>query len=1631
MNSFFLNSLNEKFRNQLTLVTNTSRPDLDQFIEKFFEANERYSQTSEIPKSVQKPKMDQESFSPKKTTALAMDINTHPNKSNPFECCPLCPSGSNLHPVHKCTKFPNPDSKLSRLEKLNACTKCTNADHYSKTCRFRFKKQCIFCKGWHFSFLCPKPIPEKTNSHVKINSKKIEDKSDAASKVGLVVTNCNWANYKAESILGTFTCTAGDVTLHGLRDSGSQNNFIVENKLKLFDHEIIDDDVTLMVDGINESKKYSSKLVKINICLGNETKSVEAFTFPSINMSLKLPGLTKIVDAFKSHGYLMADATLCNENDSIENIDLILGADAAFCFKDKTIHFGKQSVFSITQLGVMLIGNIERLLSDLVYLPCCENNSDDGPISIETNVNILQSILPMTCNLGTSSSERTFIPDQMIKSESYELTSRLEKLEDEFLENKCDTYLNKEIIQNDDDVDLNNELVQYLLNNTERTEDGRLVMPLLWNDKVKHLLAHNFKLAKSVLLSNIKKYSKDETKLCLMSENISELESSGIIERIHDIEGFISENPTCSFLPHMPIFKLSKETTKCRFVFLSNLCQKSDTNSVTISHNMAMHSGPCLNQKLTGALMLLRFDRKLLVFDLCKAFCQIQLPESDQNKLLFLWVKNVESDLSIIAYRNVRLSFGLRPSPTILMVALFKILMLDSNQDEERLKMLKRLIYHLIFMDNGAVSMNSSEDLHWAYNQLGAIFNPYGFELQQFTTNDLSLKEKIDNNSNEVSELFGLQWDTAKDWLSTKPKKLNAEAQTKRQILSCIAENFDPYNLECPLMNRARLFMHSLQCRPNLGWDVKLSNDELREWLNICKQLNSAPSLSIPRYVGDRNGEYRLIAFTDASSSIYGTVIYIQCIKTLEVNFLSAKNRIVNKLMEPKTIPALEFAGITLGVETLIDVKNELCGRLSVNPIIIKELHLYTDSLISLNWISQFVNLDKMNKKTVFIQNRLQKLDRLCKNNPITFSFVDGINNPADCCTRPMSYSQLQKTNYLTGPDFLTNPDALLCRADILTITVPDKKKTKIGSAEVTVLKSKINPIVSKEPLLDHSKLSSFPKIINVYKYVFTFVNKIKERVKKKRQSSLNSMCRPILNVTELACNQLLREVQQSCYPEVLEYFNKTKPLHKDMPNLVMQLNLFMDKHDLIRIGGKLNWKSYNNVQFPILLPKNNHVTNLIVLNTHDMLRHAGIFSVLSNLRSKFWIPCCFSTVKKILRQCMHCRRYNNRTLKLSQSPYKEVRLNPSQIPFNHVFIDHAGPFYVQMNNVKTKVYILVITCLFTRAINLKVSIDLTTDEFLRALQLHSFEFGLPSLIVSDMGSSFVAGADIISSFLDDKSVKSHFENNNIQCLKFETYYKGCNKLGSLVESCVKLTKRLLSGSVKNNVLNFRDFEFYVLEAKHLVNRRPIAFKESLRNNGVDCPDPITPEILIYGHELCSVNIIPNLQITDISGLDPDFEPVQRVHDCFKKLRKIRASLIKTYNEEFMLKLLDQSLDDKSRYKKVSHQGLEVGDIVLIKEQNTKPSSYPMARVEKVQLNESGESTGAIVIKGCNREKVKRHASCLIPILQMKECPNISPLIAGEQSAARTAVHEEPPRVKPPRRKAAMVSKQRTKSMLQ
>ena len=1598
---FFWHALNDKFQNQLIMITNKNKPSLEEINANIFAATERYLKLKNTNFSTG-------SRAPGTNTSnLAVGVKTE-------AICSLCKfdKRDSKHHIRNCKVYETAYKRVNKLKSVGGCIKCAFVSHETKNCKYKFPSKCLNCKFDHMTYLC-----------LKSGERSGKSSKATVNTLSTVTAHSGFGTDDA-IILPTFTSSvkrADYVTdLRCLKDSGCQRNFIRESIARALKLKVLDSNVRINVTGFNEQKLLNTKLVEINIKVGPRKHKIEALCIPNIPISMTLENLNTVADAFVKKGYTLADKSIKN-SDTIADIDLIIGADADQMLEMQYVNFGTlpKSCYINSTAGVMLTGSIPRLMNNLCNLPIhsikCKNEQEQGIASSKA----LTAASEKPGAASSSAVEEGREGSSSFGQESLCANAGKFSLEDATVEELQNTYkefqnydANESCNLNDTNVDLTN----FVLQATVRDETGRLTMPLLWDKRVSHLLSTNYNMAKSILYANLKKLKTSSEKLLMYDAVLKEQIANDIIEEVN-LQTVVDNNEQYSFLPHMGVFKLTRTTTKCRIVYLSNLAEKSKTVTPSISHNQAILPGPNLNNKINTALLYLRFDKFLLVFDLVKAFLSIALEKCDQNRLMMLWFKNVaENDLTLVTYRCKRLCFGLRCSPCLLMLALYKILILDNENDSAEIVTLKQKIYHAIYMDNGGVSTNDETLLLKYYELLPKIFDPYCFALQQFVVNKPSMQMKIDEQqgtqTEETVKLLGVEWNRINDTIQPVKINVNENANTKRQILSTMNEIYDLIGVYLPLLNRAKLFLQTLQTDHNLEWDDILSNDRQRDWANISKQLNSVPGIPINRSVGGRAEGYSLIAFTDASTLIYGAVVYLRNCDTGTVSFVAGKNKLISKSLAKQSVPTLELQALTYGVEILMELKDELAGDTVVNPINIKDLHLFTDSMVCIHWLTNYcIKFEKMQKRSNFVLNRLKAVDELCQVTPVQFHYIEGYENPADYVTRPISIKLLEKTNYLSGPTVLNDN---LNNAQDIGLTVP-QTFTQPSDTDSFTVESSNAFIVSTVPVVCElaGKYSSFDKLVRVTVKVLQFI----ENLKKSVNESLNRnkyLIKKDDNLHIRARTKLILGEQMKEYPEIFKFFAKGKKV-EPVPNLMSQLNLFLDENNLIRVQAKFTKSS----SCPILLPRKSDLTKLIISSTHHGMQHAGIYSVLAELRREFHITRAFSTVRAVLRACVTCKRYNSRPIKLNQNLYKEFRVSPEEKPFSSIFIDYAGPWVVTLNGTKCKVYLLVITCLWSRAVQLQVCRSATVEYFLRALQIHIYKHGIFSNCLSDLGSQFTAGFNQIVKFLDDAETKQWLHIRSIKPLKFQQYPKGNSALGSLVETIVKQTKRLLNKAIGRVNLDFFQFEVLVEHTINLLNNRPVAFKEALSSND-SLPEVITPAMLMRGYSLYTTNIVPAFQIRDYE--DPDYAPetTMGIKNKFAKLIEAKRRLQETYQSEFLAQLTQQATDKKERYRKVAHTSIQKGDVVLLKDEYIKPIDYSLGVVRDVKTNDLGEVTAAKVFKGDTREFVFRHSSNIIPLLSNVEDNEDEPPKNNLESTSEKGVSK---------RAAAAKARQRNKAL--
>ena len=148
-----------------------------------------------------------------------------------------------------------------------------------------------------------------------------------------------------------------------------------------------------------------------------------------------------------------------------------------------------------------------------------------------------------------------------------------------------------------------------------------------------------------------------------------------------------------------------------------------------------------------------------------------------------------------------------------------------------------------------------------------------------------------------------------------------------------------------------------------------------------------------------------------------------------------------------------------------------------------------------------------------------------------------------------------------------------------------------------------------------------------------------KEKEKKPAHGKGKRNDKHLLSVEDMQVdkNAIIQFCQSTDYKEEMESLRKgmsvkkSSHIHKLTPVL---------QDELIRVGGRLVKSAFpHEAKHPAILPRNHHVTTLIIRHVHETIGHSGWNQTLSRLRQRYWIPKANSVVRAVITKCFHCRR--------------------------------------------------------------------------------------------------------------------------------------------------------------------------------------------------------------------------------------------------------------------------------------------------------------------------------------------------------------------------------------------------------
>ncbi|XP_064086107.1 uncharacterized protein LOC135201160 [Macrobrachium nipponense] len=178
--------------------------------------------------------------------------------------------------------------------------------------------------------------------------------------------------------------------------------------------------------------------------------------------------------------------------------------------------------------------------------------------------------------------------------------------------------------------------------------EGRYEVSLPW-ELIKKQLPTNLALSRKRLNSTIHKLKQTNKYLEIHDQIIKEQLSLSFTETVAEEDHKLTN---VHYLPHFPVIKDST-TTPIRIVF--NACARMDKQAP--SH-------------LTDLFLKFRLDPFAISADISKAFLRVGLQPRDRDYTRFIWLKDLNNEKDLQAYRFRSVLFGATCSPFLLQLTL-------------------------------------------------------------------------------------------------------------------------------------------------------------------------------------------------------------------------------------------------------------------------------------------------------------------------------------------------------------------------------------------------------------------------------------------------------------------------------------------------------------------------------------------------------------------------------------------------------------------------------------------------------------------------------------------------------------------------------------------------------------------------------------------------------------------------------------------------------------------------------------------------------------------------------------------------------------------------------------------------
>ena len=764
-------------------------------------------------------------------------------------------------------------------------------------------------------------------------------------------------------------------------------------------------------------------------------------------------------------------------------------------------------------------------------------------------------------------------------------------------------------------------------------------------------------------------------------------------------------------------------------------------------------------------------------------------------------------------------------------------------------------------------------------------------------------------------------------------------------------------------------------------WDEAVDEEIRVRWERWRNELFLLEGINVPRCLKPQGfgkvTSAQLHSMSDASTIGYGQCSYIRLEDehgTVHLSFLMGKARVSPK--KTVSIPRLELAAAAVAVK----IADSLKGELDYDSL---EEYYWTDSKVVLSYIN-----NESRRFHVYVANRVQLIQDYTS--PSQWKYVNSVDNPADEGSRGMTAKDfVKKSRWIAGPDFLREHEHKWQRQEI------EQRDIDADDPEVKKVRVNANTVAKKNDLLSRlERFSSWNRAKTAIAICLKYKKKLKERTKSDKQRSIEresisknkdaTVASSLLNVEDLeaAEKEIIKIMQADAFPVEIKSLKviqantmfKGRQLEKEkkaalkMTSTLHTLDPFVDFEGLLRVGGRIGKANFDDkLKTPVILPKTEHITKLIVAHIHKKTRHSGRGITLNELRSHgYWIINGNAVVRKFISGCVTCRHLRGLAGEQKMADLPKSRLEEAP-PFTYCAVDCFGPWYVKQGRSEVKRYGVLFTCMASRAVHIEIAHSMNADSFIQALRRFISRRGTIRELRSDRGTNFIGAESELERAFDemDDKVKTELLKEGIDWIKNPAT---ASNFGGVWERQIRSVRNVMNALIKQHgrQLDDESLRTFVCEAEAIVNSRPLTV-ETLSDPLSSLP--LTPNALLTGKSKLILPPPGKFQNEDVY-----------CRRRWRRVQHISNEFWTRWKKEYL-----QNLQARPKWTKL-RRNFEVGDVVIPTDSNSARNQWPLAKVINTIRDDQG-LVRSVTIQTSNGSKLDRPINKLVLLVESQEEP--------------------------------------------